>query len=69
MSSDMVTAEYYRDPMQINLVGAVDVPAKRMNEAAQIIGKTICRVLHLDTLDTVFIGCGGEKIDHIVVHR
>ena len=66
---DKVTAEFYSDALLVGLVGAVDLPAKRMIEAAEIIGKAICRVLHLDLLETVFISAGGETIDRIVVHR
>lgn len=69
MKQEKVTAEFYRDPLLVTLVGAVDVPAKRMIEAAQTIGKTICRVLHADTLETSFINSTGERIDHILVHR
>ena len=64
-----VTAEFYRDPFLTNLVGAVDVPAKRMIEAAQTIGKTICKVIHDDTLETSFINSAGEQIDRILIHR
>jgi len=64
-----VTAEFYKDPFLTNLVGAVDIPAKRMMEAAQAIGKTICKVLHADTLETSFINADGERIDRILIHR
>ena len=64
-----MTAEFYKDPFLTSLVGAVDVPAKRMIEAAQTIGKTICKVIHADTLETSFINSAGERIDHILVHR
>ena len=64
-----VTAEFYSDPLLVNLVGAVDVPAKRMIEAAQTIGKTICRVIHADALEASLINWNGERIDHILVHR
>ena len=67
--TNKVTAEFYSDPLLVNLVGAVDVPAKRMIEAAQTIGKTICRVIHADTLETSFVNAYGERIDQILVHR
>lgn len=66
---DIVTAEFYKDPLMTILVGAVDVPAKRMIEAAQTIGKTICKVIHADTLETSFVNAYGERIDQILVHR
>jgi len=64
-----VTVEYYGDPLLIKLIGAVDVPAARMMENAQSIGKAICGTLGLKTLDAVFIGENGDKIDQIVVNR
>ena len=67
--SNKVTLEFYGDPLLTQLIGAVDVPAKRMIEAAQAIGKTVCKVIHADVLETVLIGPQGETIDHIVIHR
>lgn len=67
--TDKVTAEFYGDPLCEQLIGAVDVPAKRMIEAAQAIGKTICKVVRANTLETVLIGSHGELIDRILVHR
>lgn len=68
-SGKKVTAEFYSDALLTTLVGAVDVPAKRMVEAAETIGKTICRVLHLSYMETIFIGPEGESLDRMVVHR
>lgn len=69
MADKKVTVEYYGDPLLIRLIGAVDVPAARRNESAQSIGKAICWAIGLKTMDAVFIGENGEKIDQIVVNR
>ena len=69
MAGKKVTIEYYGDPLLARLIGAVDVPAARRNEAAQRIGKAICCAVGLKTLDAVLIGEDGEKIDQIVVNR
>lgn len=69
MADRKVTIEYYGDPLLVRLIGAVDVPFGRRNRAAQIIGKSICRALGLETMDAVFLDEKGEKIDQIVVNR
>lgn len=66
---EKVTAEFYRDSLLIGLVGAVDVPRKRMIESTEHLGKTICRVCKLDCVDAVLIDENGDAIDQIVVHR
>lgn len=68
-NQDKVTAEYYGDPLLVKLVGAVDIPAKRMIEAADTIGKAICKVIHADKLDTILIDEHGECVDRIIIHR
>lgn len=69
MNQDKVTVEYYGDPLLTKLIGAADVPAKRMMEAAQTIGKAICRMNGLNSMETVLLDGNGEKIDQIVVFR
>ena len=66
---DKVTAEFYGDPLLVNLIGAVDVPEKRMMEATQSIGKAICRAIGISLLETVLLDTNGDEIDRIVVHR
>ena len=69
MADKKVTVEYYGDPLLVKLIGAVDVPIARRIDAGQRIGKAICWALGLKTLDAVFIGENGEKIDQIIVNR
>ncbi|MBR3740601.1 MAG: hypothetical protein IKN04_09110 [Clostridia bacterium] len=69
MTDKQVTVEYYADPLLVKLIAAVDVPEKRKMDTAQTIGKALCRVLGLNSMDAVLIGANGEKIDQIVVYR
>lgn len=41
MTTENVTVEYYGDPLGIKLIGAVNVPRKRMNEDATRVGKLL----------------------------
>ena len=67
--SEKTTVEYYGDSLLVKLIGAVDVPAKRKIEAAQYIGKAICKALGLNTMEAVLIDENGNKTDQIVVWR
>ena len=67
--SEKVTVEYYSDSLLVRLIGAVDVPAKRKIEAAQSIGKAICKALGLNTMEAVLIDKDGNRTDQIVVWR
>ncbi len=67
--SEKVTVEYYGDPLQVKLIGAVDVPANRRIETAQSIGKAICKALGLKSMDAVLIDKDGNKTDQIIVWR
>ena len=67
--SDKVTVEYYADPLQAQLIGAVDVPANRRMETAQSIGKAICKALDLTAMDAVMIDGDGNIAGKIVVRR
>ena len=69
MADKKVTVEYYGDPLLVKLIGAVDVPAARRIDAAQRIGKAICWAIGLKTMDAVFIGENGDRLDQIVVNR
>ena len=69
MADKKVTVEYYGDPLLVKLIGAVDVPAARRIEAAQRIRKAICWAIGLKTMDAVFIGENGDRLDQIVVNR
>lgn len=67
--SEKVTVEYYGDSLLVKLIGAVDVPANRKIEAAQSIGKAICKALELNTMEAVLIDQDGNKADQIIVWR
>lgn len=67
--SDLVTIEFYGDPLGVKLIGAVDVPKKRMMESAEALGKAICRVNKMNLVECVMIGEDGEKMDSATVYR
>ena len=66
---EQVTVEYYGDALGIRLIGAVNVPRKRMNEDAVGIGKLLCKVQGMNSMDAVMVDESGDEIDRIVVYR
>lgn len=69
MTDDVITVEYYADPLSIRLIGAVNVPRKRMKECAQDIGKRLCRMHNANDLEACLIDREGEMVDKIVIYR
>lgn len=69
MTNKKTTVEYYGDPLLVKLIGAVDVPDERRMEAALYIGKAICRINELRSMEAVLIDENGEKINQIVVYQ
>ena len=63
------TVEYYGDPLGIRLIGAVEVPRKRMNEDAARVGKLLCKVHGKNELEAVMVDADGEEIDRVTVFR
>ena len=69
MTTENVTVEYYGDPLGIRLIGAVEVPRKRMNEDAARVGKLLCKVHGKNELEAVMVDADGEEIDRVTVFR
>lgn len=69
MNPEKVTVEFYQDALLTHMVGAAELPRKRMVESAQTIGKAMCRVLHLNLLEARLLDADGNQIDHMVVYR
>ena len=65
----MVTIEFYSDPLLIQMIGAVYVEKKRCQEHAQTMGKTLCRVRHVNTVEAVILDENGDRIDQVVIYR
>lgn len=69
MTTQDVTVEYYGDPLGIKLIGAVNVPRKRMNEDAMRVGKLLCKVHGKNELEAILIDQEGDEVERMMVYR
>ena len=69
MTAEEVTVEYYGDPLGIKLIGAVNVNRARMNEHAQKLGKLICKLRGINSVEAVMVGTEGDEIDRVTIFR
>jgi len=65
----MITIEFYADTLHTALIGAVDVPAKRVMESAETLGKAVCRVRKLNVVECVMIDENGNSVDQCFIFR
>lgn len=71
MSEDkrLSPVEFYTSDIYDQMIGAVDVPTKRLFEAADALGKTICRVRKLNSVGVIYYNCDGKETGRDVVYR
>lgn len=67
-SKDM-TAEFYDDPLGVHMIGAFYIPAKRMVEYVEAMGKLLCRIRKINSVEVFLYSCGGELADKMIVYR
>lgn len=63
------TIEIYEDPLHEKLIGAMDVPCKRLDEHVQALGKLICRIRKLSEVECIILDETGRAYDQITVFR
>ena len=65
----LATVEFYESDHSDKLIGAVCVPAKRLFEDAEVLGKTICKLLHLNSVFTIYYNHEGGIAAHDTIFR
>lgn len=69
MPRDVVTVEYYSTLDPDRLLGAVDVPRKRMLDGAEQVGRAICRAVAADSVNAILIDENGNAVERMLICR
>lgn len=64
-----MTAEFYDDPLGVHMVGAFYIPTKRAMEYVQAMGKLLCRIRKINSVEVSLYNNGGDLADKITVYR
>lgn len=66
---ELSTAEFYTSDIYDQMIGAVDVPTKRLFEAADALGKMLCRIRKLNSVGVIYYSCDGKETGRDVIFR
>lgn len=66
---DLFCAEFYAATEPDRLLGAVDVPRKHWEKAAQALGKMICRVRGMDSVNALILDGYGSPVERLLINR
>lgn len=69
MSRDIVTVEFYSTLDPEKLLGAVDLPRKRMLEGAEQVGRAICRATAADSVNAILIDENGNAVERMLISK
>ena len=68
MPADLITVEFYSQTEPDRLLAAADLPRKRAEEAARMVGRAICKAVGAD-LNAILIGADGNVVERLLVCR
>lgn len=66
---NMATVEFYEAEFSDKLLGAMYLPAKRLFESADTLGKTVCKLLHLNSVAVIYYNQDGSIAARDVIFR
>lgn len=66
---DLFCAEFYAVQEPDRLLGAVDVPRKNWEKASQALGKMICRVRGMDSVNALILDGYGNPVERMLINR
>ena len=69
MPADLVTVEFYSAKEPDRLLAAADLPRKRAEDAARMVGRAICKAVGADSLNAILIGANGDVVERLLVCR
>lgn len=69
MPADLITVEFYSAKEPDRLLAAADLPRKRAEEAARMVGRAICKAVGADSLNAILIGADGNVVERLLVCR
>lgn len=69
MPADVITVEFYSQNEPDKLLAAADLPRKRAEEAARMVGRAICKAVGADSLNAILIGADGNVVERLLVCR
>lgn len=69
MPADVITVEFYSQAEPDKLLAAADLPRKRAEEAARMVGRAICKAVGADSLNAILIGADGNVVERLLVCR
>lgn len=69
MPADLITVEFYSQAEPDRLLAAADLPRKRAEDAAQMVGRAICKAVGADSLNAILIGANGDVVERLLVCR
>ena len=69
MPADVITVEFYSAQEPDKLLAAADLPRKRAEEAAQMVGRALCKAIGTDSLNAILIGADGNVVERLLVCR
>lgn len=69
MARDIITAEYYSSREPDKLLAAADLPKKRAQDAAELVGKALCRAVGADSVNAILIDENGNAMERLLICR
>ena len=69
MPGDLITAEFYSAQEPDKLLAAADLPRKRAEDAARMVGRAICKAVGADSLNAILIGADGNVVERLLICR
>ena len=64
-----MTAEFYKDSTEEYMIGAFCVPAKRAEECIDAVGKLLCKIHKLNTVEVTLYDSAGALVEKKTVYR
>ena len=69
MRPEQATVEFYDDERRNHLVAVVCMPRKGMEEYTRTVGRVVCKINRLNSMDAALLDEDGDEIGQMAVYR